>query len=82
MSATIRISLNIIQVIDPETGGMVSSLRYMRTGSSPKACGIRFYEKSSDRLRVLASTPKSTQLAREESFPHLAFEVFESGGGD
>ena len=82
MSATICISLTIMQVIDPDTGGMVSSLRYLRTGSSPYACGIRFYDKNTGRLRVLASTPKYTRLAREESFPYLAFEVFESGGCD
>ena len=82
MSANICIPLNIMQVIDPETGGMVFSLRYQRTGSSPFACGIKVYDHYTGLLRVLASTPQATRLAKEESFPYLAFDVFESGGCD
>ena len=71
-----------MQVIDPDTHGMVWSLRYQRPGSSPFACGVKAYDDDTGVLRVLASTPQATRLARDASFPYLAFDVYESGGCD
>ena len=40
LSATICIVLNLCEVIDEETNGMVMDVAHMRTGPSPFACGV------------------------------------------
>ena len=80
MSASICIRINILQVIDPQTHGMVWSLRHQRRGKSVFACGAKVYDDDSGFLRVFASTALATRQARDAWLPCLGFAVYESWG--
>ena len=82
MSASICIRINILQVIDPDTHGMIWSVRHQRPGKSPFACGVKAYDDDTGFLRVFGSTPLATRQARDAWLPYLAFDVYESWGCD
>ena len=81
MSTSICIRINIQQVIDPQTNGMVWSLRHQYK-KSVYACGAKVYDDDSGYLRVFASTALSTRQARDAWLPWPGFAVYASWGCD